>query len=106
MAISPDGRTLYVASLGTNTVIPISTKTNKPGKPIKVGPEPGFLALTPDGRVLYVLSYNDGHHGGLVTAIRTATKKAAGPSGSAGIPSVWCSRRTAGPAILRPSNRS
>ena len=33
MAITPDGKILYAAALGT--VVPISTATNKPGKPIR-----------------------------------------------------------------------
>jgi DNA-binding beta-propeller fold protein YncE len=33
IAIAPDGRTLYAAAL--NKVIPISTATNTPGKPIR-----------------------------------------------------------------------
>ena len=32
IAITPDGKTVYVANTGTDTVTPISTATNKPGK--------------------------------------------------------------------------
>ena len=38
IAITPDGKTAYVANTGLNTVTPISTATNTAGKPIPVGP--------------------------------------------------------------------
>ncbi len=47
LAITPDGRTLYVVSLDSNTVTPINTATNKAGRPIKVGLEPVAIAITP-----------------------------------------------------------
>jgi YVTN family beta-propeller protein len=48
--------TAYVPNVGSDTVTPISTATNKPGKPIKVGAEPGLLAITPDGKIAYVVN--------------------------------------------------
>ena len=46
IAITPDGKTAYVATAGA--VIPISTATNKPGTPIHVGPgSPAAIAITP-----------------------------------------------------------
>ena len=52
--ISPNGRTVYVLGSNPGTVTPISTRTLRPGKPIKVGGDPGRMAITPDGRTLYV----------------------------------------------------
>ena len=53
IAITPDGKTAYVANTAAGTVIPIATATNTAGKPIKVG-EGSFpvdaiscLAITP-----------------------------------------------------------
>jgi DNA-binding beta-propeller fold protein YncE len=43
MTITPDGKTLYVLT-GSGTVVPISTATNTPGQPIRVG-RPRFLPL-------------------------------------------------------------
>ena len=79
MVVGRGGKTLYVTSLATSTVIPISTRTDRPGKPIRVGRHPFFLAMTPDGSTLYALAYGSAAGSGSVTAIRTATNKAARP---------------------------
>jgi YVTN family beta-propeller protein len=51
MAITPDGRTVYVASIvsfsGRGSVTPITTATNKAGKPITVGAGPSAVLVTP-----------------------------------------------------------
>ncbi|MGH3257057.1 MAG: YncE family protein, partial [Streptosporangiaceae bacterium] len=54
MAITPDGKTLYVSNFGSDTVTPISVATNTAGRPIPAGREPGAMAITPDGKTLYV----------------------------------------------------
>ena len=46
IAITPDGRTLYVANYGSASVTPIRTATNTPGKTIKVGSQPWAIAIT------------------------------------------------------------
>jgi hypothetical protein len=52
---TPDGRTVYVGSLGaTDTVTPIRTATNKAGRAIKVGGADDLL-VTPDGKTLYAV---------------------------------------------------
>lgn len=65
LAVTPDGRTLYVADSGDfhkdifvngDTVTPVTIDTGTPGAPIKVGDQPQALAVTPDGRTLYVAS--------------------------------------------------
>ena len=76
MAITPDGKTLYVTTTATsmtvNTVIPVNTVTRKAGKPLTFGPGPGAhpspLVITPDGKTVYVASAL-----GTVTPVRTAT---------------------------------
>ena len=61
-------------------VIPISTATNTPGKPIKVGAGPGTvagtgtMAFTPDGKTAYVLNTV-----GAVIPVSTATNRAGNP---------------------------
>jgi YVTN family beta-propeller protein len=69
IAITPDGKTAYVTNADSGTVTPISTATNRPGKPIKVGREPVGIAITPDGKTAYVANY----YSGTVTPVRTAT---------------------------------
>jgi YVTN family beta-propeller protein len=51
------------------TVTPISTATNRAGKPIKVGLSPGGIAITPDGKTAYVAN----RISGTITPIATAT---------------------------------
>ena len=48
---------------------PISTATNRPGTPIKVGHGPDGIAITPDGKTAYVANY----YSDTVTPILTAT---------------------------------
>jgi DNA-binding beta-propeller fold protein YncE len=71
MAITPDSKTAYVVA---GKVVPISTATNTPGTPIRVGgypgyPGPGNIAISPDGRTAYVFTDNDGPHKQIVTPI-------------------------------------
>ncbi len=66
MAVTPDSSTAYAASEPstkpappgctgrTGEVTPISTATNAPGNPIRVGCDPYFLAITPDGKTVWV----------------------------------------------------
>ena len=81
MAITPDGKTLYVFGFSwytpSNTVIPVSTATGKIGKPITWQPGAGWGAavlMTPNGKTLYIASTL-----GTVTPISTATDKAGKP---------------------------
>jgi DNA-binding beta-propeller fold protein YncE len=66
MAITPDGKTLYVAD--ADTVIPVSTATNTPGKPIRFDDQVSGIIITPDGRTLYVFDFD-----GVMTPVSTAT---------------------------------
>jgi YVTN family beta-propeller protein len=59
----------------SNTVTPINTATNRAGKPIPVGKDPGFLAITPNGATVYVSNLV----GRTVTPISTATNTAGPP---------------------------
>ena len=70
MVITPDGKSIYLAS--NDSIIPVSTATNQPGKPISVSPR-GPLAITPDGKTLYVMIP------GKVIPIRTATNQPGKP---------------------------
>jgi hyaluronoglucosaminidase len=44
LAVTPDGRTLYVTG-GANLLTPIRTSTNHPGTPIAVGQGPSAMAF-------------------------------------------------------------
>ena len=46
IAITPDGKTVYVGACGTDTVMPINTATNKAGKRINVDGSATFIAMT------------------------------------------------------------
>jgi YVTN family beta-propeller protein len=50
IAITPDGKTAYVANGNSGTVTPIDIATGTAGRPIRVGVAPVFIAITPDGR--------------------------------------------------------
>ena len=54
---------------------PISTATNRAGKPIKLPGAPWAIAITPDGKTAYVSTYRSG----TVTPISTATNTAGRP---------------------------
>jgi YVTN family beta-propeller protein len=70
LAITPDGKTIYVSDSGSDTVTPIDTATDEALAPINVGGHPWGIAITPDGRTAYVTT-----GAGTVTPIRTATGK-------------------------------
>jgi YVTN family beta-propeller protein len=71
-ATPPHPVTAYVVNAGSGTVTPINTATGKPLKAIRVGTNPGAIAITPNGRTAYVVNSGSG----TVTPIRTATNKA------------------------------
>ncbi len=56
IAITPDGKTVYVANIGSGTVTPIDTATNTPGEPVEVGVRPRAIVITPDGKTAYVVN--------------------------------------------------
>jgi YVTN family beta-propeller protein len=80
MAITPDGKTIYVADWVANphqqgTVVPVRTATDTALAPIKVGDYPISIAITPDGQTAFVANEVSGP----VTPIRTVTSTALAP---------------------------
>ncbi len=72
IAITPDGRTLFVAG---KSLIPVSTVTRKPGTPIgAAGTNP---VISPDGRTLYLAT--SAKNRGAVTPVDLATGTSAKP---------------------------
>ena len=59
MAITEDGRTVYVSADGSSSLDVIDTATDKVVKTIDVGKAPNGVALTPDNRLLLVAVYDD-----------------------------------------------
>lgn len=59
MALTPGGRTAFVASSGSDMVstIDVNTRTKNPAD-VTVGPAPFDLALTPDGKTVFVTHNN------------------------------------------------
>jgi DNA-binding beta-propeller fold protein YncE len=74
VAVTPDGKTIYVGTGGT--VTPVRTDTNAPGKPIHIrnGLAPFGIAVAPDGKTAYVSGLGDA-----ITPISTATNKTGKP---------------------------
>jgi YVTN family beta-propeller protein len=56
IAVAPDGKTVYVANIGSGTVTPIDTATNAPGEPVEVGVRPRAIVITPDSKTAYVVN--------------------------------------------------
>src|SRR6202453_4408550 len=70
IAITPNGKTIYVSGDEPNAVIPVSAVTHKVGKPIEFGRQvPMEMVITPNGKTVYVLP--DG--GNEIIPIATAT---------------------------------
>ena len=59
MAITQDGRTVYVSGDGSSSLDVIDTASDKVVKTINVGKAPNGVALTPDNRLLLVAVYDD-----------------------------------------------
>ena len=74
IAITPDGKTAYIADEHPATVTPVATATGTPGRPIKISDIVGLsaaIAITPDGTTAYVVT--GARRGTTVTPVATAT---------------------------------
>ena len=67
IAVTPNGKTVYVPIISLKAVIPIRTATNTALPPIPVGDEPFAMVVTPNGRTVYVGNASS------VTPIRVST---------------------------------
>jgi DNA-binding beta-propeller fold protein YncE len=84
MAITPNGKTIYVSGDEPNAVIPVSTVTDKVGKPIEFGAHyvPTQILITPNGRTAYVTDIQGGEIYPIATATNTVEKPIrTGPAG-------------------------
>ena len=74
MAITPDGKTLYVTqSAILGTIIPINLATDTLGTVFSAGNQPDSLAITPDGKLAYAANFGASATTGSVTPITVAT---------------------------------
>ena len=75
VAVTPDGKKVYVTNAASNTVSVIAAASNSViGAPIPVGDSPWGVAVTPDGKRVYVA--NNGSDS--VSVIATATDRVVG----------------------------
>src|ERR1700728_531270 len=75
MAITPTGRTIYVSGDEPNAVIPVSTVTDKVGKPIEFGRQvPTQILITPNGKTAYVMGLTEDEIYPITTATNTVGK--------------------------------
>jgi len=88
IAITPDGKTAYVAQNVTNTIVPVDLATGANGALIDVAQEPTGIAITPDGRTAYVVTGGEQIGGGGVVPIDTATGTAGAPIYAGLVPSA------------------
>src|SRR5215475_8982466 len=71
MAITQDGRTVYITGDGSSSLDVIDTATDKVVKTINVGKTPNGIALTPDNKLLLVTVYGENRLAFVDTATQT-----------------------------------
>ena len=79
MAITRDGRTVYVSGDGSSSVDVIDTAADKVVKTINVGKAPNGIALTPDDRLLVVTVYGEDRIAFVDTSTQTVVATTAVP---------------------------
>src|SRR5580658_5817407 len=88
LAISPNGKTAYLAAEWKNEIVPIDLVNGTIGAPIKVENNPVSVAITPNGSRVYVLGYVNAQRASVIaiTASSGKTSKpiSVGPLESAG----------------------
>jgi YVTN family beta-propeller protein len=80
MAITQDGRTVYVSGDGSSSLDVIDTATDKVVKTINVGKAPNGVALTPDNRLLLVTVFGENRVAFIDTSTQTVVATMAVPN--------------------------
>ena len=75
LAFSSDGKTLYVAVRGTNTVVAVDTTQRTVRATIRVGLHPAALALSADGSHLFVAESDDDAIAAIATSTNTIQER-------------------------------
>jgi YVTN family beta-propeller protein len=80
IAVTPDGKTAYVANFYSGTITPIDLTRGVAEPPIRAGALPRAIVIAPDGRTAYVLNQvtHDSRRGS-VTPVNIATGKPGRP---------------------------
>jgi len=81
VAVAPDGKKLYITTLGSDSVTVINTATNTITSHIGLtGRYPSLIAVSPDGKTLYTTTTDERTGGEIptITKISTATGKVTG----------------------------
>ncbi len=79
LAITPDGRSLYVNQNQTDEIIAISTSGNQVSRVIPVGRGPGGISISPDGRFAYVANIDgSGANAEDISVISTSSNEVVG----------------------------
>jgi YVTN family beta-propeller protein len=75
IAMTPDGKHLYVTSTPANSIFTIDTATFAVSSPIFVGVRPNYLSISPDGSKVYVVNSGpiDFSANGSLAVVDTAT---------------------------------
>src|SRR5207244_6575837 len=101
IAITPDGKTAYVANEVSSTVTPIAVATNTPGPAISVDTAPIGIAITSDSKTAYVANFVSNS----ITPIAVATNTPGTPiAGGSSPAAVATSAGAAGPPPGAPAN--
>jgi YVTN family beta-propeller protein len=80
MAITQDGRAVYVSGDGSSSLDVIDTATDKVVKTINVGKAPNGIALTPDNKLLLVTVYGENRLAVIDTVTQTVVATIAVPN--------------------------
>ncbi|MFF4364522.1 cytochrome D1 domain-containing protein [Streptomyces sp. NPDC001594] len=83
LAVAPDGRRVYVANSGSDSLSVVDTASGKVVDEVKVGSDPVHVVASPDGRHVYVANSGYGTPASL-SVIDTATDKVVGWPGRLG----------------------
>jgi len=75
VAVSRDGRRVYVANSGERSVSVIDTEDQRPVASVAMRNQPQYLAISPDGKLLYVTTHNDDGGGNTVAVVDIAGRK-------------------------------
>jgi DNA-binding beta-propeller fold protein YncE len=115
MAITPNGKTIYVSGDEPNAVIPVSAATHTVEKPIEFGRQvPEEMVITPNGKTIYVLPDGGNEIFPIATATNTLEKPIevgqglGGPDEMVITPNgktlyvTWYNTRDTGPASVVP----
>jgi len=115
MAVTPNGRTIYVSGDEPNAVIPVSAVTHEVEKPIEFGRQvPMEMVITPNGKTVYVLPDGGNEVIPIATTTNTLEKPIkvgqglGGPYDMAITPdgktlyTTWFNPKDAGPATVVP----